>query len=79
MMKNTRRNGKLDAGSRFSMTFLVTLTINFCLSKAGLRLQRDLTPVRHPPSPPHDCLGINRDLWTGLMFLASFFFQIICS
>lgn len=35
MMKNARRNGKLDGGERFSMTFLVTLTINFCLSKAG--------------------------------------------
>lgn len=44
MMKNTRRNGKLDGRDRFSMTFLVTLTINFCLSKAGL--QRDVTPAR---------------------------------
>lgn len=48
MMKNTRRNGKLDGGDRFSMTFLVTLTINFCLSKAGL--QRDVT-LRPPASP----------------------------
>lgn len=43
MVKNTRQSGKLGGGDRFSMTFLVTLTRNLCLSKAGL--QRDVTPA----------------------------------